>query len=188
MSVEQARSGRPEHRREADVATPIDFPALVAEALPGAAVNVDQPSRNDGEWWFDIKLDGAETQVSWTSWRGYGVYLGEPGYGERPSETYGDARLVVRRLQQIVGNRNSGAVLTPMGMGQVRRLLGRTQADIAAALHIGQANVSRLEGRANPTLGSIRALIEAMGGQLEVRAKFPDLDIPIALPDSEADV
>lgn len=167
--------------------TPADLPTLIAKALPGATVVVDQPSREDGEWWFDIKLDGLETQVSWTSSRGFGIYLGEPGYGERPSETYGDAGLVARRLQQMIRNGTTGAALAPMAMGQVRRLLGRTQADIAATLHIGQANVSRLEGRTNPTLGSMRALIEAMGGQLEVRAKFPDLDVPIALPDSETD-
>ncbi len=187
MSVEQARPGRPVHRPGSDIAAPVDFAALISQALPGATVEVDQPSREDGEWWFDIRLDGAETQVSWTSRQGYGVYLGEAGYGERPSETYGDARLVARRLQQIVGNGSADAAPSPMGMGQVRRLLGRTQADIAAALHIGQANVSRLEARTNPTLGSMRALIEAMGGQLEVRARFPDLDVPIALPDSETD-
>jgi hypothetical protein len=150
-------------------------------------VEVDRPLRADGEWWFDIGLGGQEIQVSWQVGRGFGIYLGEPGYGERPSEIYADPRLVARRLSQIGSGAESGAGPSPMGMGQVRRLLGQTQADLAKALRIGQANVSRLEGRANPTLGSMRALVEAMGGTLEVRARFPDLDIPIALPLPEAE-
>jgi DNA-binding phage protein len=167
---------------------PIDFPALIAALIPGAAVSVDRPLRDDGEWWFDIRHCDLETQVSWHPRRGFGFYLAEPGYGERPTEIYSDPNLAARRLRQIVADMDAGEALAPMAMGQVRRLLGRTQADIAAALHIRQANVSRLESRANPTLGSVRALVEAMGGQLEVRARFPGLDVPIALPASETEV
>ncbi len=187
MCAEQARPGRADNRVGRTGIVPADFPTVIAASFPEATIDVDRPLRDDGEWWFDIGLGGREIHVSWQAARGFGVYLGEPGYGERPSEIYADPRMAARRVLQIARGVNAGVEPAAMGMGQVRRLLGHTQADIAAALRIGQANVSRLEGRANPTLGSMRALVEAMGGQLEVRARFPEIDVPIALPAPEAE-
>ena len=149
-----------------------------------ASVEVDRPMRDDGEWWFDVEIDGFKTQVSWGTTRGFGIYLGESGFGERPNELYADADLAVRRLVQLADEAGRGTAPAPMEVRQVRQLLGQTQQEVARTLRVGQANVSRLEGRSNPTLGSIRALVQAMGGELEVRAKFAELDVPIALPTS----
>lgn len=190
MRAEQARPGRNDDRvwgASAGAEVPERFGSLVEQALPGAAVEIDRPLHDDGEWWFDVRHGDFETSVSWSPRRGFGIYLEAPGYGERPHELYAEPHLATLRLRQMAAastHGGSGGSL-PMGIGQVRRLLGRTQMDLAATLSVGQANVSRLEGRANLTLGSLRALIEAMGGELEVRARFPSLDVPLALPSPE---
>lgn len=59
---------------------------------------------------------------------------------------------------------------------QVRQSQAARQEDIAAAMHITQSRVSRLErGEIDHSeLGTIRAYVEALGGQLHVTADFGD--------------
>lgn len=56
----------------------------------------------------------------------------------------------------------------------LRQAMQKTQVDLAAALHIGQDSVSRLEKRSDMLLSTLRGYIEAMGGKLEIVARFPD--------------
>ncbi len=56
----------------------------------------------------------------------------------------------------------------------LRQAMQRTQVDLAAALHIGQDSVSRLEKRSDMLLSTLRGYIEAMGGKLEIVARFPN--------------
>lgn len=56
----------------------------------------------------------------------------------------------------------------------LRQAMQRTQVDLAAALHIGQDSVSRLEKRSDMLLSTLRGYIEAMGGKLEIIARFPN--------------
>ena len=49
----------------------------------------------------------------------------------------------------------------------------KTQADLAATLHIGQDSVSRLEKRSDMLLSTLRSYVEAMGGRLELTAFSP---------------
>jgi transcriptional regulator with XRE-family HTH domain len=56
----------------------------------------------------------------------------------------------------------------------LRLAMKRTQEDLAAALHIGQDSVSRLEKRSDMLLSTLRSYVEAMGGNLELVARFPD--------------
>jgi hypothetical protein len=42
-----------------------------------------------------------------------------------------------------------------------------------------QASISKLERRADMYISSLRRFVEAMGGQLEITAKFPEGDVRI---------
>jgi transcriptional regulator len=44
---------------------------------------------------------------------------------------------------------------------------------LARELHVGQANVSKIERRADVYISTLRSYVEAMGGELEITAKFP---------------
>lgn len=55
----------------------------------------------------------------------------------------------------------------------VRESLCQSQAQVAKVLGVEQAAVSRLERRADMYVSTLRKLIEAMGGELEVIARFP---------------
>lgn len=56
----------------------------------------------------------------------------------------------------------------------LRQAVARTQADLAASLGVGQDTVSRIEGRSDMLLSTLRRYVKAMGGELELVARFPN--------------
>jgi Helix-turn-helix domain len=64
-------------------------------------------------------------------------------------------------------------------LADVRRAREFTQQQIAAALDTNQSGVSRIEHQTDLYLSTLRSFIEAMGGQLELRAVFPDGELRI---------
>jgi DNA-binding Xre family transcriptional regulator len=55
---------------------------------------------------------------------------------------------------------------------QLREARDISQEEVARTMGISQAALSRLEHRPNITIGTLQRYIEALGGQLEVRAVF----------------
>jgi DNA-binding Xre family transcriptional regulator len=55
---------------------------------------------------------------------------------------------------------------------QLREARDVSQEEVARTMGISQAALSRLEHRTNITIGTLQRYIEALGGQLEVRAVF----------------
>jgi predicted transcriptional regulator len=62
--------------------------------------------------------------------------------------------------------------LTEIKIGELRAALEMTQADLADKLKVTQAAVSRLEGRSDWHLSTLREYVEALGDKMEVRV-FP---------------
>lgn len=69
--------------------------------------------------------------------------------------------------------------LENMGLEQLRGARELTQTHLAELLHIKQASVSKMERRTDMYIGTLSKFIEAMGGQLEIRAIFPDGSVRI---------
>ncbi|HEX7048533.1 MAG TPA: XRE family transcriptional regulator [Gammaproteobacteria bacterium] len=67
-----------------------------------------------------------------------------------------------------------------MPLQELRRARRISQEQIAQTLHVKQASVSRMEHRADMYIGTLRRVIRAMGGDLELRAVFPDGEVRIA--------
>ncbi len=59
-------------------------------------------------------------------------------------------------------------------LAQLRNAHRLTQAQLASVLGVSQAQVSRVENQADLYLSTLRSYVQAMGGELEVRAFFPD--------------
>ena len=62
---------------------------------------------------------------------------------------------------------------------ELRRARGLSQECIAKTLNVSQANVSKIEKRTDMYISTLRSHIRAMGGDLEIKAKFPDGDVLI---------
>ena len=56
----------------------------------------------------------------------------------------------------------------------LREALARTQVELAQSLGVGQDTISRIERSSDMLLSTLRRYIEAMGGRLELVARFPN--------------
>jgi transcriptional regulator with XRE-family HTH domain len=61
-----------------------------------------------------------------------------------------------------------------LALDELREAMRLTQEALAARLHVNQAAISKVERRADMMISTLRKYIEAMGGQLEIRAIMPD--------------
>lgn len=65
------------------------------------------------------------------------------------------------------------AMIAEMALPELRRALRVSQEDLARLLEVTQANVSKIEGRSDLHLSTLVAYIEALGGEVEILARFP---------------
>jgi transcriptional regulator with XRE-family HTH domain len=56
---------------------------------------------------------------------------------------------------------------------ELRKVAGKAQADIAAALKIKQPSVSKIERQTDMYLSTLRSYVEAIGGELDVVVRLP---------------
>lgn len=66
------------------------------------------------------------------------------------------------------------AMLAEMPLHELRQARGLSQKMLAEVLHVQQPSIAKMEKRTDMYLSTLRSHIEAMGGQLEVVARFPD--------------
>jgi transcriptional regulator with XRE-family HTH domain len=64
--------------------------------------------------------------------------------------------------------------LDEMRLHELRRALRLSQQTLARRLKTDQAQISRLEQRTDLFVSTLRRYVEALGGQLEIVATFPD--------------
>lgn len=83
------------------------------------------------------------------------------------------AELDERRRKAVVA-RAAELAAEEMSLRDLRRAHRLTQARVGKALKIGQDGVSRLEQRSDLLISTLRNYVEAMGGDLELIARFPD--------------
>lgn len=60
---------------------------------------------------------------------------------------------------------------------QMRKARAMTQVNLARRLNVNQAAISQMESRSDMYLSTLRAYIEALGGTLDIRARFPEGEI-----------
>ena len=69
-----------------------------------------------------------------------------------------------RRTQELLGE---------LLLSEVRQLTGKSQQQVADALGIKQPSLSKLEKQADMHISTLQKIVAALGGELEVLAKFP---------------
>lgn len=65
-------------------------------------------------------------------------------------------------------------MLDEMPLHELRRARGLSQKALATLLHVEQPAIAKLERRTDMYISTLRSHIEAMGGELEIIARFPD--------------
>jgi transcriptional regulator with XRE-family HTH domain len=75
------------------------------------------------------------------------------------------------------------ALLASYRLRELREARGLTQAEMAERLEIRQVSVSKMEARSDVHVSTLRSVIEALGGRMEIRAVFPDAEYVIEVGD-----
>lgn len=70
-------------------------------------------------------------------------------------------------------------MLEEMPLAQLRDARNMTQVELARRLNIDQSAVSKIEHRTDMYLSTLSDVIRAMGGELELTARFPNGEIHI---------
>ena len=84
-----------------------------------------------------------------------------------------------QKRRQAVKKRAAELIAEEATLRQLREAQERSQEELAKKLHINQAGVSKLERRTDMYLSTLRGFIEAMGGKLEIIARFPNQAVRI---------
>lgn len=65
------------------------------------------------------------------------------------------------------------AMIAEMALPELRKVFDVSQDDLAKLLKVTQASVSKIENRADLHLSTLVAYVRALGGELEILARFP---------------
>ena len=103
------------------------------------------------------------------------------GAGEYRLRTWDEFKAQLPQHVQDKINAKFKVTMARLRLGDIREAVGKTQVELAAELGLGQGSVSKIESAADMYLSTLRRYIEALGGELEVLARFPEgTAVPIA--------
>jgi len=121
--------------------------------------------------WYEIFVPIADRLLASTSQTWSRTMAKARNFKELEAKMRPEAReRVAARVKETLDN---------MSLDQLRAARELTQEHLAELLHIKQASVSKMEHRTDMYIGTLSKFIEAMGGQLEIRAVFPDGSVRI---------
>ena len=81
--------------------------------------------------------------------------------------------------------RRTKELLGELLLSELRQMTGNSQQQLAAALGIRQPSLSKLENQDDMQISTLRRIVHALGGQLEVIARFPKGAVKIDQFDDE---
>lgn len=90
------------------------------------------------------------------------------------SNNYSDLRARMSAESQVRAKSKAQAMLEEMPLHELRQARGLSQKKLAEILNVQQPSIAKLEKRTDMYLSTLRNHIEAMGGELDIIARFPD--------------
>jgi len=88
-------------------------------------------------------------------------------------------KMAPERQERI--RRRTKELLEELPLQELRQARALSQEELAEVLGLNQATISKLERRTDMYLSSLRRFVEAMGGELELTASFPEGRVRIQL-------
>jgi predicted transcriptional regulator len=74
----------------------------------------------------------------------------------------------------------AAALREAMTLEELRKSRALSQEDLASAMEVGQPAVAKLEKRADMHVSNLRRYVEALGGTLEITARFKEESVVIS--------
>jgi DNA-binding transcriptional regulator YiaG len=100
---------------------------------------------------------------------------------ERPmAKKFSDLRAQMKPKARQSAEAAAQTMLAAMPLNELRQARGLSQKMLAEVLHVQQPSIAKIEKRTDMYLSTLRSHIEAMGGELEIVARFPDGSVRIS--------
>ena len=96
------------------------------------------------------------------------------------AKKFAELRAQMSAQSQALAADRSRVMLAEMPLYELRQARGLSQKMLAELLHVQQPAIAKIEKRTDMYISSLRSHIEAMGGKLEVVARFPDGAVTIS--------
>jgi len=96
------------------------------------------------------------------------------------AKKFADLRAKMSPQAQARVEAKAQELLAEMPLNELRQARGLSQKMLAELLHVQQPSIAKMEKRTDMYISTLRSHIEAMGGQLEVIARFPDGSVKIS--------
>lgn len=87
---------------------------------------------------------------------------------------FNDLRKKMSPESQARVKEKTNTMLSEMALDELREARRLTQEQLGERLHVNQPAIAKLERRADMYLSTLRAVIKAMGGEMEILAVFPE--------------
>lgn len=147
----------------------------ISAEFPDARLEVSRPRFESGMWMLDIYLGDRALAVDWIDTRGFGISeLADSTYGEGVDEIVASSEAVIARIKQLLTTEDRATPRMNVLLARIREKRGFTQQQLAEKLGVKQATISGLERREDIQVSTLRRVIEALDGELEAYAKFPE--------------
>ncbi|RKZ99152.1 MAG: transcriptional regulator [Gammaproteobacteria bacterium] len=95
------------------------------------------------------------------------------------TKKFRDLRAKMSPESQAKANEKAQDLLSGLPLAELRQAMLLSQEQLAAELNVRQPAVAKMEKKTDMYISTLRRFIEAMGGQLDIRAHFPDGDVRI---------
>ena len=96
------------------------------------------------------------------------------------TKKFSSLRSTMNKQAQAAVAEQVEAIMAEMPLHELRRARGLSQKMLAANLRVQQPAIAKLEQRTDMYISTLRSHIEAMGGELEITARFPEGTVKIA--------
>ena len=96
-----------------------------------------------------------------------------------PARNFKELQAKMSPERQVRNQAAAEQMLHDLPLTQLRAAREITQEHLANLLGVKQSSISKMEHRTDMYIGTLAKFIEAMGGQLEIRAVFPDGSVRI---------
>jgi transcriptional regulator with XRE-family HTH domain len=154
---------------------------------PESTTDLTPPLQPEGIWSLDVDLADKRLAIQWGPTSGFGVSnTSNENFAEGPDEVFASLEQVQRRVDQLLTTIEQTSPPIALLLSRLRERRGLTQRELADRLGVRQATISGVERRDDVQLSTLRRVIDALGGVLEVFASFPDARYRIEGPWCEA--
>ena len=154
---------------------------------PGAELELTRPLRKDGIWSLDVDLENVHLAIQWSANTGFGISTAATdNFGEGPDETYESLEAIRDRVDQLLAGVEQTAPSFGVLLSRLREQRGITQQVLADRLGINQSTLSGVERREDVQISTVRRILGALGGSLELFAVFRDLRYRITIPSASS--